>query len=42
MQSAMKGDSKAFNAISALIKEQEDKEAKAEAERIAKLNQHYH
>ena len=42
MQSAMKGDSKAFNAISALIKEQEEKEAKAEAERIAKLNQHYH
>ena len=42
MQSAMRGDSKAFNAISALIKEQEDKEAKAEAERIAKLNQHYH
>lgn len=42
MQSAMKGNSKAFNAISALIKEQEDKEAKAEAERIAKLNQHYH
>lgn len=42
MQAAMKGDSKAFNAISALIKEQEEKEAKAEAERIAKLNQHYH
>ena len=42
MQSAIRGDSKAFNAISALIKEQEDKEAKAEAERIAKLNQHYH
>lgn len=42
MQAAMKGDSKAFNAISALVKEQEDKEAKAEAERIAKLNQHYH
>ena len=32
MQSAMRGDSKAFNAISALIKEQEEKEAKAEAE----------
>ena len=42
MQSAIRGDSKAFNAISALIKEQEDKEAKSEAERIAKLNQHYH
>lgn len=42
MQAAMKGDSKAFNAISALIKEQEEKEAKAEAERIAKLNKHYH
>ena len=42
MQAAMRGDGKAFNAISALIKEQEEKEAKAEAERIAKLNQHYH
>lgn len=42
IQSAMKGDSKAFNAINALAKEQEEKEERAEAERIAKLNKHYH
>jgi len=42
IQSAMKGDAKAFGTISALAKEQEEKEAKAEAERIAKLNQRYH
>lgn len=42
VQSAMKGDSKAFGTVSALLKEQEDKEARAEAERIAKLNTMYH
>lgn len=42
IKSAIRGDGKAFNAISALVKEQEEKEAKAEAERIAKLNQNYH
>lgn len=42
IKSAMGGDSRSFNAVNTLIKEQEAKEEKAEAERIAKLNQTYH
>jgi phage terminase large subunit len=42
IQSAISGDSRAFNTMSALIKEQEEKVAREEAERIAKLNSTYH
>lgn len=42
IQSAISGDSRAFNTMSALIKEQEEKEAREEAERIAKMNLVYH
>lgn len=42
IQSAMRGDPKAFSVINALAKEQEEREERAEAERIARLNCKYH
>ena len=42
IQAAAKGDSGAFKAVSALIKEQEDREEKEEAERKARLQKLYH
>jgi PBSX family phage terminase large subunit len=42
IQAAAKGDSGAFKAVNALIKEQEEKDEKEEAERQAKLRKKYH
>lgn len=42
IQSAISGDTKAFNAVSALIEKQEELERQLEAERKAKLNTKYH
>lgn len=42
INSAIHGDSRAFGAITTLAKEEEEKKAKAEAERLAKLNTTYH
>lgn len=42
IQSAMRGNTHAFNAVNSLIKEQEEKEERKEAERIAKLKKTYH
>ena len=42
IKSAISGNNQAFNSISALLKDEEEKQAKAEAERLAKLNTKYH
>lgn len=42
IKSAMRGNTNAFNAISALMKEQEEKAERKEAELKAKLNRTYH
>lgn len=42
IQSAMRGNTNAFNSIQGLIQVEEDKEARAEAEAKAKLNSTYH
>lgn len=42
IKSAMSGDSRAFSQVNALMEKEEEKQAKAEAERLARLNTKYH
>ena len=42
IQAATRGDSKAFGAVTTLIKEQEEKEERKKQERLAKLKKTYH
>ncbi len=42
IQAAMKGDSRAFSTVAALIEKQEEKEAKAEEKRQSLINRVYH